>query len=477
MSAYTLYEPTTHTPEVLAQALLAASSGVSIVPGSILVTYGSGTAYDASPTSRATSSIAFYDGSLAALGIGAGLLLTSGDAAPPTTNNYSSYGVAIDPSVSDSDLNDAVHTAFSGAGNVQDATVLEFQFTLADNASGNIQFDLVFGSDEYPEFVDSSFVDIAGVFVNGHNYAYFNGQSNQPLSILQTNLSLGNFQDNSNSALPIEYDGVSRKLTIIAPAISGTNTIKFAIADTGDQIYDSGLFVANLRSVAYSGAGLALQTDGSTSADTLMGNDFNEVFAAAAGNDLIVPGLGDDVVIGGAGIDIVGYYGSLAGFTLSPSGSGFEINGAGKDVLEGIERLYFTDSGLFALDTQPGGNTWFVAALGNALTNSLLDTALLSQWVAAADAAASFGALAQQVLDYYAPGLANEALAAHLWQTVGGITPSQEQIDSLAGMIGPGKDFATAGDLLAAVAQLDINTAETASIVGTLLPLDVNYFV
>lgn len=476
MSAYTLYDPATHTPTSLVNTLLAPTPGLTIVPGSIQIIYGNGTVHGTSP--RPTSSIAFYDGSLTTLGIGAGLLLTSGDAAPPTTNTSSSHSVALTPSGYDSDLNDAVHTAFSGAGNIKDATVLQFQFALENNASGNIQFDLVFGSDEYPEFVDSSFVDIAGVFVNGHNYAYFNGQSNQPLSILKTNLSLGNFQNNAGSALPIEYDGVSHKLTIIAPAISGTNTIKFAIADTGDQIYDSGLFIANLRSVGYSGAGLALQAEGGASADQLTGHDFNEVFEAGAGNDLIVPGLGDDVVIGGAGIDIAGFYGSLTSFKLTPNDAGFiEIEGAGKDVLEGVERLYFTDSGLFALDTLPGGNTWFVAALVNALTNSLPNAALLSQWVAAADQAGSFGALAQQVLDHYAAGLPNEALAAHLWQTVGGIAPTQEQIDLLAGMIGPGKDFATAGDLLAAVTQLDINTAEIASIVGALLPLDVNYFI
>jgi len=217
MSAFTLYNPTTHTTSSLASALLSAAPGVTINTGSITLKYGTGSDFSSGGTTTDTTSIAFYDGTISSLGIGPGLLLTSGDGDPPVSNTQSSYGVTLTPSETDTDLNTTVHGAFPSAGDVEDATVLEFDFTISDASLSSVKFDLVFGSDEYPEFKDSSFVDIAGVYINGVNYALFNNRADQPLSILSSNLSAGNFRDNASSAIPLEYDGISNLLTVIAP--------------------------------------------------------------------------------------------------------------------------------------------------------------------------------------------------------------------------------------------------------------------
>ncbi|MCX7897490.1 MAG: choice-of-anchor L domain-containing protein [Rhodocyclaceae bacterium] len=473
MPNFTPYDPALHTPSQFAQALLSPNSGILVDVGSIQLKYGK-TEYRVGGN---VSSIAFYDGELAALGIGAGIFLSSGDGAPPLTNTRTSYGLSLAPSHTDASLDVAVHAAFPSAGQVRDASVLEFKFQIQQGAA--IQFDLVFGSDEYPEFSNTSYVDIAGVFVNGVNYAYFNNKANQPLSILQQNLVAGNFRDNSAKTLPLEYDGISKKLTIVAPVQAGVNTLKIAIADTGDQIYDSGIFVANLRAVAYQGAGLALLQQGTQGKDLVQGADFNEFFDLGAGDDILILGKGDDVVSGGMGMDAIAFYGAFLTSMLVPAAGGYKLmlpDGSVK-YLNGVELLYATDSGLFALDTQPGGNAWFVYALVNALTNAAPSKAMLSEWLDKSYEIGDFAAVAQAMLDAYAPSAPLTAVIAMLFQNLVGAAASEEQIAQIAALVGPGKTFANVGQLVAAAAQLELNTQEIASIVGKPLPLDVSYFV
>lgn len=102
-------------------------------------------------------------------------------------------------------------------------------------------------------------------------------------------------------------------LSIVAPVTAGVNTMKIAIADTGDQILDSGIFVGNVQAVNFSGAGLALQTTGTNGDDPFVqGNDFNELFDLGDGNDNVEGGLGDDVLNGGNGFDAAIFTGALA---------------------------------------------------------------------------------------------------------------------------------------------------------------------
>ena len=210
------------TPEQLLAALVDPAGGVAIEAGSVQV------------RASADSAISLYDGSLAALGIGAGLLLTSGTA-PGTSNTVGWFGQS-NAGVSgyqngDADINAVVNSVFHTTS--YDATALSFQFRVTDTTATSISFDLVFGSDEYPEWVDQ-FVDTAIVMVNGVNYALFEQNPNRPLTVISQNLAAGYFQNNVNNALPIEYDGVSRVLRIVAPILGGgaLNSIKIAVADT-----------------------------------------------------------------------------------------------------------------------------------------------------------------------------------------------------------------------------------------------------
>ena len=265
--AFTNYTPDSHTTSQLVGSVLATTAGFTVDLSSIQLHYGVVVDYPDGGNSVDRTSLSFYDGSLN-LGIGAGLLLTSGNGVVPTTNSDHDFGGSFasastltgpdsPDTPTDTELQNAVEAAFSGAGSVRDYTSLAFTFTVTDPSVKGIRFDLVFGSDEYPEYKDSSYVDIAAVFVNGTNYALFNQQQTQPLSIISQNLAAGNFIDNSAGQRAIEYDGVSAKLEIVAPVVQGVNTIKFAIGDTGDSILDSGLFIANMAATNFQGFGLA----------------------------------------------------------------------------------------------------------------------------------------------------------------------------------------------------------------------------
>lgn len=306
----------------LAAALLASNGGGIVVDTSSIVLHASG-----------SDAVNFYDGSITGLGIGAGLLLTSGTT-PSTTNTSTGFGTDNSGtsgfSNGDADIDAVVNHVFQTQS--YDATTLSFAFSVTDPNATSISFDLVFGSDEYPEWVDA-FVDSAVVMVNGINYALFNHDPNAPLSVISSNLAAGYFQDNNGTnLLAIEYDGVSHMLKIVAPIIAGqTNTIKIGIADTGDHVLDSGIFLANLSAGTTPGSGVVDNPGGGTTGDdTCTGSSKSEYFDLQAGNDIAYAGGGDDIVVAGAGKDQV-YGGSGNDELKGDSGDDWLDGGADVD--------------------------------------------------------------------------------------------------------------------------------------------------
>ena len=269
MPVFKAYDSASNTASDLVTALLASSPELTVDTNSIQFVGSSG-------------QVSFYDGSLTPLGIGAGILLTSGDGTPANSNTSVEYGEAVG-TPGDSDLDGALVGAGMGTG-TNDAAYVEFSFFVNNPDVKTITFDILFGSDEYPEYADD-IVDIAGVFVNGKNYALFNNDPAQPLSVLQSNIDAGNFINNRGGSLPIEYDGVSVPLTIVAPVRQGTNTIKIAIADTSDAILDSGLFVSNLKGGTGTGGGI-------NHPPTLAASVTSAAYTNTVGDDSFAPVVG-----------------------------------------------------------------------------------------------------------------------------------------------------------------------------------------
>jgi gliding motility-associated-like protein len=180
-----------------------------------------------------------FTGGAGNLQIPNGIVMTTGLAssvAGPASNNASTDHWA------------SGHALISGS---QDACALTFTIVPTCNVL-SIQF--VFGSEEYPNWVGSSFNDAFGFFVSGpnpgggsytnHNMALIPGTST-PISINNVNANTNStyFINNTGGTL-VTYNGLTTSITAtvnVVPCASYTMTI--VIADRGDGSLDSGVFL------------------------------------------------------------------------------------------------------------------------------------------------------------------------------------------------------------------------------------------
>ncbi|KPP93105.1 MAG: Hint domain [Rhodobacteraceae bacterium HLUCCA08] len=136
---------------------------------------------------------------------------------------------------------DADFNAVAGA-QTYDASFLEVDF-IPDADVMTIQF--VFSSDEYPEYSNSVYNDMVGVWVNG---------THVPLSVTQTQTAVGEvnqneninlYNNNTSSQYNTEMDGFTVTMSLTMPVNAGeVNSIKVGIADVVDSQYDSNLLIA-----------------------------------------------------------------------------------------------------------------------------------------------------------------------------------------------------------------------------------------
>ncbi|MDY6798065.1 MAG: choice-of-anchor L domain-containing protein [Pseudomonadota bacterium] len=194
----------------------------------------------------------FTGGLSAGLGFDSGLIMTSGDATLAPGPNSSDVANDLLGTAGDGDL-DALIT---GSTTTNDAAVLEFEFRFGDGSiGGDLFFTFQFASEEYNEFVNSSYNDVFGLFVDGTNVAI--APNGDPVSINNVNCgnplsgsgpNCGSFNNNDlddgGPFFDIEYDGFTDAFVAQALGLgAGTHTMKFAIADAGDTDLDSAVFI------------------------------------------------------------------------------------------------------------------------------------------------------------------------------------------------------------------------------------------
>lgn len=187
------------------------------------------------------------------LGIDSGLVLASGDIAVAVgPNNSGSFSLGGgNNGVGDADL-DLLEGTGSGTN---DAVVLEFDFIPTGDT---VIFDFVFGSEEYPEFVNGGFNDAFGFFLSGPGIVgpYSNSATNialipgttTPVTIDNVNAGLNAtyYVDNTVNTGPqsVQFDGYTTPITAVALVQCGVQYhIKIALADVGDAAWDSGVFL------------------------------------------------------------------------------------------------------------------------------------------------------------------------------------------------------------------------------------------
>jgi gliding motility-associated-like protein len=187
------------------------------------------------------------------LGIDSGLVLASGDIAvavgPNNSGSFSLGGGNLGFGDPDLDLLEG-----TGSG-TNDAIVLEFDFIPTGDT---LSFDFVFGSEEYPEFVNGGFNDAFGFFISGPGIVgpYSNSAINIALvpgtsvPVTIDNVNSGSnasyYVDNTINTGPqsIQFDGYTTPITAIGLVQCGIQYhIKIAIADVGDAAWDSGVFI------------------------------------------------------------------------------------------------------------------------------------------------------------------------------------------------------------------------------------------
>lgn len=186
----------------------------------------------------------FTGGTAAGIGINSGIVLTSGYAANLNGTTNTSEAITGDNGLSGSATLDSLIPGYS----TYDATTLSFDFEFNNGLGGNAYFNFVFGSDEYNEWVGSPFNDVFGFFLDGtgNNKALIPGTTT-PVSINNVNLGANSTFYNNNSqngAFPFEYDGFTNVISVAMEGLSaGKHTMMLSIADAGDHILDSGVFI------------------------------------------------------------------------------------------------------------------------------------------------------------------------------------------------------------------------------------------
>lgn len=147
-----------------------------------------------------------------------------------------------------------------------DACVLEFDLV---PTADTLSFNYVFGSEEYDEFVGSNYNDVFAFLINGpgiekpSNLALV-PNTNIPVSVntINNGSSSGSYKSRPNNStfyvsnidghIGIEYDGMTKLMQIRQKVVPyETYHIKLAIADVGDDSYDSGVFIEGKSFVSY----------------------------------------------------------------------------------------------------------------------------------------------------------------------------------------------------------------------------------
>lgn len=236
----------TVTPEYLVQNVLL-GGGVTV----------SNVTFNGVPGTTPNVQIGSFDGSATTIGMNTGIVLSSGDinvAVGPNNQGAATLAPPVaGPNDPDLDL--------ASASTTFDRAVLEFDFVPSGDS---LTFNYVFGSEEYLEWVSAGFNDVFGFFLSGPGISgpYSGGAANIALIPgTSTPVSIDNVNDVANSSYYVDngdgstapfnvdsqyvqFDGTTVVLTAYAQVQCGqTYHIKIAIADAGDPILDSGVFL------------------------------------------------------------------------------------------------------------------------------------------------------------------------------------------------------------------------------------------
>ncbi len=286
-----------------------------------------------------------------ALGLSSGVILSTGDindAIGPNTDGgtSTSYGRP-----GDTDL-----TALAGFG-TEDAVVFEFEFEVQGD---ELEFNFVFLSEEYNEFVNSGFNDVFAFYITGpgitgqENLAVVPGTTT-PVTI--NSINNGSFwqfyNDNDAGGTNVEFDGFTTLMTARKTGLTPCSVYKLSlrIADGSDDRLDSGVLLQEnslvSNSIAVNSSTVSADT---TALEGCIPARFTFNLGTTATSDINIP-----IRLGGSALNGVDYT-QIDSIITIPSGqtaSTLIINALADGITEGREtiELYYKPSSCAPEDT------------------------------------------------------------------------------------------------------------------------------
>jgi len=216
----------------------------------------------------------FFEDKKARLGMSKGLVMTtggivglssknmSGSTSNNTHANAEGRGNKLDANTGCVDLEKLLEKGKK----TFDACVIELDVV---PTADSLSFNYVFGSEEYDEYVGSEYNDVFGFFISGEGIKDVQNlavvpNTKTPVSVNNINGGSNNsyarkgasnstfFVSNLDGSMGLEYDGMTKLMEIRQAVIPyKTYHIKLAIADVGDNAYDSGVLLEGRSIVSY----------------------------------------------------------------------------------------------------------------------------------------------------------------------------------------------------------------------------------
>lgn len=267
----------------------------------------------------------YFNGTASNIGLGEGIILSTGkvtDAPGPNGTPFSDQGT---------DFNrpgDPVLTAISGTNvGTRDASILEFDFV---PSSDTVRFRYAFASNEYMLYVGALVNDVFAFLISGpgivgeQNIAVIPGTTT-PVTIDNVNANLNGqyYVDNENPpGETVEYNGFTTVFTATAFLTPcETYHIRLAIADAGDGLYDSAVFL-EANSFSSPVVSLSPSTNYSASASELeLVRGCSELTLTFERSEPFSTALTVDIELSGTAVPGVDYSGIGSSITF-PAGQG-----------------------------------------------------------------------------------------------------------------------------------------------------------
>jgi len=170
-----------------------------------------------------------------------GVILSTGNA-QDFTNTTGEANQATNTTTNTAGINGDADFNSIASGGTFDASFLTIDF-IPQGSALTMQF--VLSSEEYPEFSNSQFNDVVGVWINGTNVPLSVGSGSSSVGNVNQNNNINLYNDNTNDQFNTEMDGFTVTLTLTIPVnVGAVNTLKVGIADVADAQYDSNLLIA-----------------------------------------------------------------------------------------------------------------------------------------------------------------------------------------------------------------------------------------